>query len=102
VICNDSNYLEPARIMAARGATALFVPTNNGLPPDKARADVVAHTRNVDIARAIENRVWIIRADVAGRTAELVSDGASGIVDPHGMVLRSAGRSTEDLLVAEI
>ena len=26
VICNDSNYPEPARIMAARGATALFVP----------------------------------------------------------------------------
>jgi predicted amidohydrolase len=33
VICNDSNYGEPARLMAARGATALFVPTNNGLPP---------------------------------------------------------------------
>jgi 5-aminopentanamidase len=32
IICNDSNYYEPARIMAAQGATALFVPTNNGLP----------------------------------------------------------------------
>ena len=102
VICNDSNYLEPARIMAARGATALFVPTNNGLPPHKAPADLVAQTRHVDIARAIENRVWIIRADVAGRTAELVSDGASGIVDPDGTVLRSAERSTEDLLVADL
>ena len=102
VICNDSNYLEPARTMAARGATALFVPTNNGLPPDKTCADLVARTRNVDIARAIENRVWIIRADVAGRTAELVSEGASGIVDPGGMVLRSAERSSEDLLVAEL
>ena len=29
VICRDSNYFEPARIMAAPGATALFVPTNN-------------------------------------------------------------------------
>jgi predicted amidohydrolase len=102
VICNDSNYLEPARIMAARGATALFVPTNNGLPPEKTYADLVTHARNVDIARAIENSVWVIRADVAGHTAELTSDGASGIVDPDGMVLQSARRSTEDLLVAEL
>jgi predicted amidohydrolase len=102
VICNDSNYLEPARIMAARGATALFVPTNNGLPPEKTSADLVAHARNVDIARAIENRVWVIRADVAGHTAELTSDGASGIVDPGGMVRQSARRSTEHLLVAEL
>jgi predicted amidohydrolase len=34
VICNDSNYSEPARLMAAQDATALFVPTNNGLPPE--------------------------------------------------------------------
>jgi predicted amidohydrolase len=35
IICNDSNYYEPARIMASKGATALFVPTNNGLPATK-------------------------------------------------------------------
>ena len=102
VICNDSNYLEPARIMAARGATALFVPTNNGLPPEKTHADLVTCARNADIARAIENSVWVIRADVAGRTAELQSDGSSGIVDPDGMVLQSAERSAEDLLVENI
>ena len=36
VICLDSNYFEPARMMASQGAAALFVPTNNGLPPAKA------------------------------------------------------------------
>jgi predicted amidohydrolase len=102
VICNDSNYLEPARIMAARGATALFVPTNNGLPLEKTYADLVTHTRNTDIARAIENSVWVIRADVAGHAAGLMSDGASGIVDPDGVVLRSAERSVEALLVADL
>ncbi len=100
VICNDSNYPEAARIMASQGATALFVPTNNGLPVEK--ADVVAQTRNVDIARAIENGVSVIRADVAGRTADLVSYGSSGIVDPDGTVLQSAQRLSEDLLVADL
>ena len=100
VICNDSNYREPARIMASQGATTLFVPTNNGLPVEK--ADVVVQTRNVDIALAIDNRVTVVRADVAGRTADLVSYGSSGIVDPEGTVLQSAQRLSEDLLVADL
>jgi len=102
VICNDSNYSEPAKLMAARGATALFVPTNNGLPPARAREELVAVTRNVDIVRAIENKMWVIRADVAGRAADLVSLGSSGIVDPDGMVLQSARPLSEDVIVAEI
>lgn len=103
VICNDSNYFEPARLMAAQGATALFVPTNNGLPLARFRHEHVAQTaRNVDIARAVENSMWVIRADVAGRTDELVSYGSSGIVDPDGMVVQSARQLSEDLIVAEI
>jgi predicted amidohydrolase len=102
VICNDSNYFEPSRLMAAKGATALFVPTNNGLPPAKARVDLVAQARNVDIARAVENSMWVIRADVAGRSGELVSYGSSGIVDSDGMIVQSARQLSEDLLVAEI
>lgn len=102
LICNDSNYYEPARIMAAQGAAALFVPTNNGLPPAKAGPELVAEARNVDIARAIENSVFVIRADVAGRTDSLVSYGSSGIVDPEGMALQSARPLDADLIVAEI
>lgn len=102
VICNDSNYFEPARIMAARGASALFVPTNNGLPAAKAGPELVAHARNADIARAIENSVSVIRADVAGRMGSLVSYGSSGIVDPDGMVLQAARQLDPDLVVADI
>ena len=100
IICNDSNCREPAKIMASQGATALFVPTNNGLPVEK--ADVVAQARAVDIARAIENGVSVIRADVSGRTADLVSYGSSCIVDSCGTVLQSARRLTEELLVADL
>ncbi|HEV3493362.1 MAG TPA: carbon-nitrogen hydrolase family protein, partial [Reyranella sp.] len=64
MICNDSNYPELAADMVARGATAIFVPSNNSLPPD--RANVVARSRAVDIARARDNEVMIVRADVAG------------------------------------
>lgn len=59
LICRDSIYVEPARMVAAQGAVALFVPTNNGLPPGKAGPELVAEARNVDVAMARENIVYV-------------------------------------------
>lgn len=100
MICNDSNYPELAADMAARGASTIFVPSNNGLAPEK--ADVVALSRAVDIARARDNEVMIVRADVAGRTADRVSFGSSAIVDARGTLLRAGKALSEDILVAEV
>jgi predicted amidohydrolase len=100
MICNDSNYPELAAGMAARGARAIFLPSNNGLRPEK--ADVVALSRAVDIARARDNNVMIVRADVAGCTADRVSFGSSAIVDSSGKVLRTGHALSEDILVAEV
>ena len=100
MICNDSNFPTLAADMAARGASVIFVPSNNSLPPE--RADVVAMTRAVDIARASDNAVTIVRADVAGRSADRVSFGSSAIVDARGTVLRAGEPLREDILIAEI
>ena len=51
VICRDSTFAEPARRMAAQGAAALFIPSNNGLPPSKGGAELVGEARSCDIAR---------------------------------------------------
>jgi predicted amidohydrolase len=102
MICRDSNFREPARAMAAQGAVALFVPTNNGLPLSKASAALVADARTADVARALENSVSVIRADVAGRTPELVSYGSSAVLDRAGRVLGSARHLAADLVVADI
>jgi predicted amidohydrolase len=88
--------------MATQGATVLFVPTNNGLPRPRAHAEIVAEARDAHVARAVENSMWVVRADVAGCNDELVSYGSSGIVDPGGTVVRSARQLSEDLLVAEV
>ena len=102
LICNDSNYPDAARVLSARGAAALFIPTNNGLPPEKTYAALVDDTRRVDAALARDHRIWVIRADVAGCAAGLVSDGSSGIVSPDGRLVASARHRTEDLLIAEL
>ncbi len=102
VICRDSSCPQLARIMTEKGALALFVPTNNGLPPAKGGVEVVEDARKADIARALENGVSVIRADVAGRAEGLVAYGSSEIVDHHGTVLQASGQLEVGLLVADI
>ncbi len=102
VICLDTSYIEPVKSMVASGATALFVPTNNSLPKERECADLPAQARYADIALAVENRVFVVRADVAGRNESLLSYGSSEIVDPSGVVLRSAKTLNNDLIIDEI
>jgi predicted amidohydrolase len=102
VICNDPNYPDLAGRMAASGAAALFIPTNNGLPNGRASLQLNAAARTAEIARAIENRVWVIRADVAGRNGTLTSLGCSEIVNPQGDVVQEGRLENSDLLVADI
>jgi predicted amidohydrolase len=64
VICNDLWYVEPARVLAAAGAAVLLVPTHSGHlrePSESFRA----RGDNLPIARAVENSLTCVVADVA-------------------------------------
>lgn len=107
VICNDSNFPELAELMAAKGATVLFIPSNCGLPADRFGPEIVEASRKADRARAMESRMWVVRADVAGRIdtnthGELLSYGSTSITDPSGRVVQIAQRLCEDLIVMEL
>ena len=102
VICNDSTFSEPAKAMAAQGATALFMPTNNALPKSVPTRAWFRKQERQTLPESLENRVWVIRADVAGTNGELVSHGSSGIVDPDGKIVQDANLQTADLLVANV
>ena len=102
VICNDSNYGEPARVMAGKGASVLFIPSNNQLPLGRAIDGLTDEARACDVARATENGMWVVRADVTGRTVSHMSAGASGIVDPRGRVVASASSFVEETLTVDL
>ena len=102
VICRDSTFEEPISAMVSRGARAIFIPTNNGMPPDKGGAELVAEARAIDIAHARKHGVPIIRADVVGRAGRLTSHGSSAIVDRSGQVLAAATSCNADLLMSNI
>jgi len=57
VICNDSNYREPAHMMAGKGASVLFIPSNNQLPLGRTIDGLTSDARACDVARATENHV---------------------------------------------
>lgn len=100
VICLDSRFAEPMSMMASRGARIIFIPTNNGMPEEKGGAELPAAARQIDIARAREHGVLIVRADVAGRAGDLVSYGSSSIVSPGGLVMATGDTLTEGLIGA--
>lgn len=100
MICNDSNFPELGTEMVARGATVLFVPSNNALRPEK--ANIVATTRAVDTACARANGVAVVRADLAGELTDRIAIGSSVIVDASGTIVQAGKPLSEELLVAEL
>jgi 5-aminopentanamidase len=103
MICNDLWYLEPARILSAAGAAVLFVPSNSGHLRDEATAARLrARGENLPVARAVENTVTVVVADIAGRQSGRLALGSSRIIDPDGTVLTAARPDRAALLVAEV
>lgn len=102
LICRDSLFPGPARLMVSRGAQVLLVPTNNGMPPAKGGSELVEQARTCDIARALESSVPVVRADVAGVDGDLRCYGSSGIVNRDGSVLCVARALATDFVVADI
>jgi predicted amidohydrolase len=54
------------------------------------------------IARAIENKAYVAKADAVGTQGGLVSVGTSMIVDPHGVVVAEAPRKKEAILELDL
>jgi 5-aminopentanamidase len=102
IICNDSNHVQPAKAMTEQGAAVLFVPSNNALPAEWASTAIVRETRAVDVNRAVENRAWVIRADVAGQYGQLAAHGTSAVINPTGQVVTEASGNYPELLVVDL
>lgn len=102
LLCYDSTFPDLATRLARNGATLIFVPTNNGLPNAHDSSEAAALARYCDVARAVENRVWIIRADVAGRSGVLDSRGSTRFVAPDGSVVAEAEAGSTDLVIVDI
>ena len=94
-ICYDLRFPEVTRTLALKGADIVAHPTNF---PVAARIQ----TELITVARAAENRIYLLTANRVGKERSGEFCGWSQIVDPYGKRLAEAGETEEALLVAEI
>jgi len=109
LICSDGGYIEPARILALKGARVIFAPHFNYIR-DTSLLSHFTKVRADHTARASENNVYFVRGNnvvldpaKSGITRnEGVGYGDSYIMDPGGEILVRSRRQVEDFITAEI
>jgi predicted amidohydrolase len=94
-ICYDLRFPEVTRTLALKGADMVAHPTNF---PMAARIQ----TELITVARAAENRIYLLTANRVGKERSGEFCGWSQIVDPFGKRLAEADEREETLLVAEV
>jgi len=94
-ICYDLRFPEVTRTLALRGADIVAHPTNF---PMAAKVQ----TELITVARAAENRIYLLTANRVGKERWGEFCGWSQIVDPFGKRLAEAGETEEALLVADV
>jgi predicted amidohydrolase len=94
-ICYDLRFPEVTRTLALKGADIVAHPTNF---PIAAKVQ----TELITVARAAENRIYLLTANRVGKERSGEFCGWSQIVDPYGTRLAEAGETEEALLVGDV
>jgi predicted amidohydrolase len=102
VICLDTKYFEPSRILALQGAAILFSPMCNRVSTDHPYAKRPSYYSHF-VARSYENQCWLVTADWALLSdGETTCPGRSVIYDPDGKEVARSREGIEDLLLFDI
>lgn len=84
IICYDLRFPELARSLALQGIQVLFVPAEWPHPRSH-------HWRTLALARAIENQMFVVTVNGAGKAPKAQYCGNSLIIDPWGEIIADAG-----------
>jgi len=101
IICRDQNDPRLAQEYARVGAKVIFIPAAHYYPPEEARRKLDKN-RALPIARAVENGLFVAKANAVGFQGDYVNFGHSMIVDPEGSVMCEADDEEEKLLYHDI
>ncbi|PTM56598.1 carbon-nitrogen family hydrolase [Desmospora activa] len=95
IICYDLRFPELARKLALEGAQVLHVVAEW----PSARKN---HWKTLQLARAIENQLFVVSSNRIGHYDGVDFAGTSMIIDPWGNVIKTGSEDREETLVAEI
>jgi N-carbamoylputrescine amidase len=108
LVCWDQWYPEAARLTTLAGADVLFYPTAIGWHPHEKAAQgeaQLAAWQTVQRGHAIANGVYVAAVNRVGHEGAadggLEFWGTSFVVDPFGVVLATASRTAEEILVVD-
>lgn len=103
LICYDQWYPEAARAARLAGAEIIFYPTGIGdIIGYKPEGDWHDAWKTIQRGHAIANSVYVAAANRVGREGRMKFFGQSFICDPFGKVLAQAGKTKEQILIAEV
>jgi predicted amidohydrolase len=101
LICRDQNYPMLAHEYKTLGAEAIFILSAHFYAPIEAIRKINKN-RALPIARAVENNLWVLKANAVGSSNEKISLGGSLIIDPEGFVSQEGNSLNEMILSYEI
>jgi predicted amidohydrolase len=101
IICRDQNDPRLVQEYARAGAKVVFLLAAHYYPPAEARRKVDKN-RALPIARAVENSLFVAKANAVGFQDDYISLGHSMIVDPEGSVVCEADEKEERLLYHDL
>ncbi|MFW6118307.1 MAG: carbon-nitrogen hydrolase family protein [Chloroflexota bacterium] len=101
IICRDQNDPQLAQEYARAGVKIIFLLAAHYYPPAEARRKLDKN-RALPIARAVENGLFVAKANAVGFQDDHVSLGHSMIVDPEGSVVCEANEKEERLLYHDL
>ena len=100
--CWDEWFPEVARNYSLRGAEILAYPTAIGSEPDHPDFDTEPLWRAVIVGNGIANGTFMVVPNRWGNEGSLDFYGSSFISDPYGRILAKAGRTGDEVLVADL
>lgn len=95
IICYDLRFPELARSLALQGAQVLFVVAHWPKPR-------INHWRHIQVARAIENQMFVVSSNTVGKLGDVEYGGTSLITDPWGENLAEGSNSKIETLTASL
>ena len=101
VICRDQNDFELISNIKKTGIEALFILSAHFYDPKTARWKLDKN-KAIPITRAVENKMYVFKANTVGTHISRISLGHSIIVDNDGAVINTADECCEVILSYEI
>jgi predicted amidohydrolase len=101
LICRDQNYPELGKRYKNSDVDLIFILSSHFYPPREAQLKIDKN-KALPIARAVENGLYVFKANSIGKQYGYVNLGRSIIVDRDGSVIYEAVSNQEELFCYEI